>query len=200
MTREEQDRLILEHLELVRILVSRYRNLLPRWIERDELEAAGYLGLVQAAKRYDPSSRAKFSNFASSRILGEMKDYLRQLDHVSRGFRERARRDNLPVPRQMSFADLRLEDESDYEHGGDPAALAYDPEPLDDYVESILSRLRPRERAIILWKFAYGITQREIAKTLGLTEARISSIVQYLRIKRKILAPKRRMRSYRRLK
>ncbi|MCO6430051.1 MAG: sigma-70 family RNA polymerase sigma factor [Deltaproteobacteria bacterium] len=49
----------------------------------DELVAAGFLGLVEAAGRYDFSSQAAFKTFAFLRIRGAMIDAIRQTAHLS---------------------------------------------------------------------------------------------------------------------
>jgi RNA polymerase sigma factor (sigma-70 family) len=54
----------------------------------DELVAAGLLGLVQAANRFDPGQqRCSFTTFAYPRILGAIADHLRQGDYLTRSHR-----------------------------------------------------------------------------------------------------------------
>ncbi len=52
-------------------------------IDVDELKSAAYLGLVEAADRFDPS-RSNFPSYAKYRIAGEIQDYLRGLGFGSR--------------------------------------------------------------------------------------------------------------------
>ena len=47
----------------------------------------GWVGLLQAADRYDSSRDVKFGSFAKTRVRGAMLDYLRSLDLVSRHVR-----------------------------------------------------------------------------------------------------------------
>lgn len=46
-------------------------------MQLDELQSAAYMGLVDAARKFDGSK--SFETYAAYRIFGEMKDYLRKL-------------------------------------------------------------------------------------------------------------------------
>ncbi len=50
----------------------------------EEVEAAGNLGLVEAADKYDPSKGVDFKNFAYLRIRGAVIDAVRQVSSISR--------------------------------------------------------------------------------------------------------------------
>ncbi len=52
-----RDRLILEHLPMVRHLVGKMTAELPPGVDEDNLESAGVLGLVEAAHHFDPERR-----------------------------------------------------------------------------------------------------------------------------------------------
>ena len=51
-------------------------------VTRDDLLQAGMMGLVEAARRYDPAQEAAFSTFAMLRIRGAMLDAIRQSDRT----------------------------------------------------------------------------------------------------------------------
>lgn len=92
MDDESRDRLIEEHLPLVRRVFSRLRIGLPPHAQRqleDDLLSAGAIGLIQAVDRYDSSKGANFSSFASYRIRGAMLDELRRQDFLSKQSRQR---------------------------------------------------------------------------------------------------------------
>jgi len=55
-----------------------------------DLEACGYIGLIQAVEAYDPARGVRFSTFSKKRIVGAMIDMLRAGGWIGRG--ERARR------------------------------------------------------------------------------------------------------------
>lgn len=65
--------LITDHLGLARALAARFAGRGP---EQDDLIQVAYLGLVQAAQRYDPE-RGTFASFATPTIVGEVKRHFR---------------------------------------------------------------------------------------------------------------------------
>jgi RNA polymerase sigma factor for flagellar operon FliA len=73
-----RDRLILEHLPLVRHLVGKLTAELPPGLDVENLEAAGVLGLVEAAANYDPERQARFQTYAYLRVRGAVLDELRR--------------------------------------------------------------------------------------------------------------------------
>ena len=63
-----------EHLGLVHAFAKRF---VGRGVEYDDLYGAGCVGLVKAAKAYDPSRNTAFSTYAVPIITGEMKRLFR---------------------------------------------------------------------------------------------------------------------------
>ncbi len=78
VTRDHRDSLVTEHLGLVRQVLGRLLVTLPQHVDRDNLEGAGLLGLVEAAAAYDSTRGCTFSTFATLRIRGEIIDELRR--------------------------------------------------------------------------------------------------------------------------
>ncbi|MBM4019093.1 MAG: FliA/WhiG family RNA polymerase sigma factor [Planctomycetes bacterium] len=68
---------ILAHLPLVRHVVQRITANLSRPVDAEELIAAGTLGLVRAARAFDPGKHAEFQTYAYIRIRGAILDELR---------------------------------------------------------------------------------------------------------------------------
>lgn len=87
MTGIYEEQLILEHLSLVKSIALRLHMGLPNSVDLGDLEQAGTLGLIAAARRYDASSNIAFGTFAKHRIRGAMLDSLRQSDWASRKLR-----------------------------------------------------------------------------------------------------------------
>lgn len=85
----ERDRLVLEHVPLLKHIVGRMNA--PACLDRDDLYGIGMLGLIAAADAWDASRGLKFSTFAYHKIRGAILDELRKQDVLSRGQRERAR-------------------------------------------------------------------------------------------------------------
>ncbi len=76
--KSDRDTLILEHLRLVRHVLRKLVGDLPDGIDIENLEAAGTLGLVEAAHNFDPHRGVPFGAFARRRIQGAILDELRR--------------------------------------------------------------------------------------------------------------------------
>jgi RNA polymerase sigma factor FliA len=74
----DRDSMVLEHLRLVRHVLKKHISELPDSVDLENLEAAGTLGLVEAAHNYDPSRGVPFGAFARRRIQGAILDELRR--------------------------------------------------------------------------------------------------------------------------
>lgn len=70
--------LILENLGYVRHILTRLLNQLPRGVDAENLESAGVLGLIEAAGQFDPDRNVEFRTFAYRRIRGAILDELRR--------------------------------------------------------------------------------------------------------------------------
>src|SRR5258708_6097906 len=84
-----RDRVVLEHLPLVKAIAVRVHENLPVHVDLDDLVHAGVLGLFDAASKYNPEKQVVFSSYAKHRIKGAILDSLRQLDWASRDMRRR---------------------------------------------------------------------------------------------------------------
>lgn len=83
-----RERLIVEHLPLVRALARRYAN---RGEPLDDLVQVGTIGLIKAIDRFDPSRGNKLASFATPTILGEIRRHFRDRSwtvRVPRGIQE----------------------------------------------------------------------------------------------------------------
>lgn len=84
--------LIEGNLPLVRHVVFQVAVHFPRHVDREELATAGSLGLVEAARRFDPDRGVPFDRFAARRIRGAILDAVRAADWAPRSVRNNARR------------------------------------------------------------------------------------------------------------
>ncbi len=89
--RMERDRLVQESWPLVRRVALQVASRLPTQVELSDLTQAGFLGLLDAASRYDEAKGVRFSTYAALRIRGSILDGLRELDWVPRSVRRRRR-------------------------------------------------------------------------------------------------------------
>jgi DNA-directed RNA polymerase sigma subunit (sigma70/sigma32) len=85
-----RDRLVREHLPLVKAIAIRVRGSVPVQVDQDDLVHAGILGLIDAANKFNPEKQGGFSSYAKYRIRGAILDSLRQLHWTSRDMRHAA--------------------------------------------------------------------------------------------------------------
>lgn len=87
-----RDELVNHYMEKhVRLIAERFRTSLPPSIDIDDLIQQGYLGLMRSIERYELDRGTRFETFSSLRIIGAMRDWLREQDHVPRQVRQRSR-------------------------------------------------------------------------------------------------------------
>lgn len=84
-----RDELVLSHLRLVKHVIGRVIGELPPGVDLENLEAAGVLGLVEAANKYDPTRNAQFKTFAYLRVRGAILDELRRSSPLPQHMLER---------------------------------------------------------------------------------------------------------------
>jgi RNA polymerase sigma factor for flagellar operon FliA len=72
-----EEKLILDHLPLVRHIVQKVAGHLAGKVELEDLVSAGTVGLVKAARAYNPNMDAEFKTYAYIRIRGAVIDELR---------------------------------------------------------------------------------------------------------------------------
>ena len=87
----DRDKLILDHVPLLKHIAGRLALEMPASVERDDLYGWGMVGLIQAADAWEPGRGLKFSTFAFTRIRGAILDELRRQDFLPRGRREKVR-------------------------------------------------------------------------------------------------------------
>jgi len=90
---EAQERLVKHYLYLVDQMASRLSKSVPQnLIPKEDLVGMGYIGLIEAIKKFDYKKGYQFETYGLWRIKGAMLDGLRQLDWVPRGLREKAKK------------------------------------------------------------------------------------------------------------
>ena len=82
--RADDDARIVEHLGLVKRVALHLQSRVPRFIELDDLMQAGMIGLIEAARSYDPDKGVNFENFAYVRVKGAMFDEVRKISYLPR--------------------------------------------------------------------------------------------------------------------
>lgn len=87
-----RDVLIADYADIARRIALKMARRCPSWIAREDLVAAGLLGLTEAARRYDNTRAEPFLPFAEQRIRGAVLDELRRGDMLPRRVRQVARK------------------------------------------------------------------------------------------------------------
>ena len=72
--REIRERLVELNSDLVHYIARRFAN---RGEPLEDIEQVGFLGLIQAIERFDPSLENEFSTFATPTIAGEIRRHFR---------------------------------------------------------------------------------------------------------------------------
>lgn len=87
----DRDKLILDHVPLLKHIVGRMALDLPNSVDRDDLQGFGMIGLIKAADSWEPGRGLKFSTYAYTKVRGAILDELRRQDFLPRGRREKVR-------------------------------------------------------------------------------------------------------------
>lgn len=140
-------------------------------ISQADLDNAALVGLWQASRRFRPDRKVRFSTYAAPRIHGEVIDWVRRCDHLSRSHRRNGGVRLVAMPTGTS----RHGDECDIEppDHSDPAA---EPQ-ADDTLRCLLGVLTPAERRCVWLCHVRGLTMRLVIARLRVSE---SSVSKYL--------------------
>jgi RNA polymerase sigma factor for flagellar operon FliA len=166
---------ILAHLGFARAVASRTLDPRCRGADREDLIAAGVLGLVQAAHRYRGDRGASFGAYAARRVRGQILDALRERDPLTRSARRAfraAQRASEDSGASASAAPPYVEVSLD--RIGDVAEVQRAPEHRDErwpVVATALRDLTPLERRVLVLSYGRGLTLREIGGEVGLSES-----------------------------
>jgi RNA polymerase sigma factor for flagellar operon FliA len=198
-----------------RELLRRHAPLLERCARRlaartgyavspDDLWSAGALGLLDAARRYDPTRDVRFETFAEHRVRGAMLDEMRRMDHLPRRLRaglERIERErsrlgqalgrepeaaeiagSLGLPPEEVAEALQLmlpvvpvEEDLLRDRGPAPDDTLAGAQ-LRDRVVAAIEALPERLRILLALYYDEGLTYREIAKGMGISEPRVCQL------------------------
>lgn len=129
--------LVESHLDLVGHVVNQVAVRYPRHVDRQDLWAAGAIGLVDASRRFDPSTGVPFPRYAAIRIRGAIIDSTRARDWATRSLRRRAR--------ELGEASSQIEQQKG--RGATTAELA---DALDITVAEVNTRRHASNRATLL--------------------------------------------------
>ena len=184
---DARDRLVEQHQPLVQTIAKRalaYARSIGATADFDDLVGLAQEGLVRAADSFDPTKQVPFAAYAWLRVMGHIKDALRDDDYLTRRERQlvqawlrgdplnedRARRaarlaSQRPKPITTEVA-FELPSDSDFED----KALS------QVQVRDALSSLAPMERAVLSYRYLDGMSNSAIGTILQVTESRVSQV------------------------
>jgi RNA polymerase sigma factor (sigma-70 family) len=195
-------RLDQEHVDRA-FRIARWYGRRTRRAELSDLESAALEGLAKAARDWDPERalrrkrpagrKRSFWSFACTKILGEMRDELRRLDHLTRDQRamvtEAADGELAIEEESLSWIDpqepLPLDATVATEDGEDARSIVESIEEprnaIDDFeLRDAFCRagadLAERERFVVVKREIEGFTNMEVADAFDVTEGRASQL------------------------
>jgi len=154
LTLTERNDLITTHMFFAERLASAQFKKTPACVQWDELVSAAYMGLCDAAAKYDGSK--PFTVYASFRIFGEIKDYLRTLYWAGRG------------------QDVKV---SSWDDAFDYADEA-EPENFDEFFDGIAKNLSPIGKQVLRMYYAEDLTIKQIAEKVNLSATRVFQLLK----------------------
>lgn len=158
-----QESLVHRFLPMVRHLAWTMASHIPPGVtEEDDLYQAGVIGLIQAAKSFDPARGLRFATHATWRVRGAMLDHLRDLDWVPRLARQRGE----DVPRWLALPEGGVADHSDPTEGIR----------REDFWLEVTRGMIPVEREVIRLSYREGIPLWKIGAMLGFCEVNAGQI------------------------
>ncbi|MER7609090.1 sigma-70 family RNA polymerase sigma factor [Nocardioides sp. NPDC127503] len=147
----QQEDLVVRHLPVARSLAARYSG---RGVEADDLRQAAHMGLVKAARRYDPA-QGEFLSYAVPMAKGEMRRCFRDLVRC------------VPPQRVDDGVDSLVEQFGEADPGFDRAEARV-------LVGEAIGDLRETDLLILRLRFVDGLSQAEIGEQIGATQAQVS--------------------------
>ncbi len=83
--------IVRQHAGMVRRIALHMADRVDHFVDVDDLAQIGFMGLLDAAKRYDPKTGVPFEAYALLRIRGAMVDEMRRSDWCPRAVRQQGK-------------------------------------------------------------------------------------------------------------
>lgn len=164
--RWHRERAITAEMQTVESIARKERSKFAKHIDVQDLIGAGYVGLMQAAERYNPASGKNFSAFAWFRIRGAIIDSQKR-----RSYREEQ---NDSIERIAEMYDGWLPADLDRDRGALPDDLAARAQ-IAERMAAAIESLGPRDQKILRARLA-GEPRAKTAKALGIRMSRVEEL------------------------
>jgi RNA polymerase sigma factor (sigma-70 family) len=138
-------------MPLAKKLAFQKKKIVPRFIDVDDLISAAYVGLVEAASRFDETKGVLFQTFAYPRISGSINDYLRSCGMM-----------------QGTGDEYDLSQVAEQKQGGDG---------FEDILDVVTRNLDSNAKGILKLYFEEDLPMKEVGARFGVSESRISQIL-----------------------
>lgn len=158
---DNTQKLVVQYIPLANKLAYQKKKNLPKFVDIDDLKSAAYLGLVEAASRFDPSFGVSFSTFAYPRIFGSIHDYLRDQGWMKKG-------DLTPVLSLDLKDDYCLKD----------LVEAKPENKIEECFDHITNNLDDHSKKLLRYYFIEEYSMKEVGEKIGVTESRISQLIK----------------------
>jgi len=202
---QSEDEVVRRYSFLIDRVARRISAKTANVVQPGDLWSVGALGLLDAWKRFDSGRVVKFESFAEHRIRGAMIDELREMDHLPRRLRadaDQARKARhaleTALGREPTQEELSAKLGVSIEALASLEALAQPAVPLNpelplpsheagqdetlDHAQSVrrlttaIERLPERLSMVLSLHYVEGLTYKEIAQALEVSEARICQL------------------------
>lgn len=171
---QEKERLVLENLGLVEVIMRRTPcTLRLQGQDWEDAYQAGRVGLVQAAERYDPAI-ASFTTFAWRRVRGALLDWARGAHPMYRAYRSDTHGQTPLAVVSLEARALAMKPGAEELTIEGSLATTHNVE-RDAVVRDAVNNLPERQRWVVEAKMS-GYTGPEIGEALGCGEANVSLI------------------------
>lgn len=157
--------LVEQYIPLANKLAYQKKRSLPNFVDVEELKSAAYMGLCEAASRYNPDFGVAFSTFAYPRVFGAIHDYLREM-----GWGKRSE------PIQVLSLDSSTSDDKESTLGGTIEAKAE--HDSDEFFEVIALSLDEQADKVLRSYFIDEHSMKEVGEQFGVSEGRISQLIK----------------------
>ena len=224
-----KEKLIVNYIELVKIISGRLYTSYNAHVEYDDLVSYGIIGLIDAIEKFDISKEVKFETYANIRIRGAVVDQLRSLDWIPRSARQKSKEfeealvklqnkkgydltnqdiaDELGVTLAdvnkligeiSTFTMISLEEKisenSNFNIKSNHSEFCPEENLMNKEssksLQKVINLLPDREKTLIGLYYYSGLTYKEIAEVLEISESRISQLHTKIIAKMKIALEK----------